>query len=405
MRVLLITNIITPYRQVLYNACAAVGRRKGIEWHTSFMARGEATRKWRAEDYPLNHEHVFHWGLHLPLPGRPIATHLNPGAWWTQLRGRWDAVIVGGYDHLTSAVAGLLPARGRKLLWCESSVIGSHPRRKWDNAVKAALWSGYQGFVVPGQRAREHLCTIRPSIVDRPFLLLPNVVNEEQFRGIRAWPVQAKAEARRRWGIDPDHRVLISVARLDHKKGVHRILAAISGRLDVPITLLVAGDGPMREQIASQAESAQNIHVRMVGYQNEAKVCELLALSDGFILGSLWDAGPMAMVEAAMAGLPLVCSDRAGYCPDLVVPGWNGWVFDTTDPDSIRTAVRGWANTSDAELQNMGMHSAKLADEKFSAELGIARFLDQLIEFCRYGRVTEDTFRPVQSTGGPHDQD
>jgi len=389
IRVLMVTNIITPYRQPLFNAWAESGKQAGIELRTAFMARSEPNRRWPADRYPLNHPHTFHGGLDIPIPGRSIRLHANPGIWSDILCHHWDFVIVGGYDHITSAVAGLLPkGRGGRLLWCESNIFGRRPRGGASDRLKRLLLSRYDGYVVPGERAREYVCTLRPAARRQPFLVLPSAVDETKFKTARSWSADRKAEARRRWGIPTNARVLLSVCRLDTNKGVHRALAAIVGRIDRPLTVVIAGEGPFQNEIRSYVRPAGKVQVRLVGYQEQDAVCELQGLSDGFVLASLWDAGPMALVEAATAGLPLLCSDRAGHCPDLVIEGSNGWTFDTTNPDSILAAVTAFAEAGEDQLAAMGARSAKLTDEKFATRRVVEAINDELIRLHQKRKTT-----------------
>jgi len=336
--------------------------------------------RWESSCYPLNHPHTFHSGIHVPRPGRPFRVHANPGIWSDILCHHWDFVIVGGYDHFSSAVAGLLPKRDEwRLFWCESNIIGRRPRGRVSNQLKRLLLSRYDGYLVPGGRAREYVCTLRPAAKHQPFLLLPNVVDEARFKTARSWPADRKAEARRRWGIPPHTRVLLFVGRLDARKGVHRVLAAIAGRIERPLTVVIAGEGPLQDEVAAYTRSAGNVQAKLVGYQEQHAICELLALSDGFVLASLWDASPLALVEAATAGLPLLCSDRVGNCPDVVTEGSNGWTFDTTNPESILAAVMAFAEAGDDQLVAMGERSARLTDEKFATRRVLETVNDDLI--------------------------
>lgn len=384
IRILLITNIISPYRQILYNAWAQDCRRRGMDLHTAFMARGEPGRRWDPEDYPLNHPHTYYPGLHPSIPklfSESTPIHVNPGIWWDMMCYRWDIVVIGGYDYVTSAVAGLLPKKSIvRLLWTESNPMSARRRGSISRRIKEFLIGRYDGFVVPGKWAREQILNILPAAVKRPFLMLPNVVDEAQFAKQRALPSEEIATRRRKWGIPEGDRVLLFVGRLDSNKGMDRVIAATADKAVKGLTYLLVGDGFLQDKIQAQGDVAKSCNVKILGHQEAEVVREVMGMSDGLILASFRDCWPLVLVEAAAAGLPLLCSDRVGNCRDIVVAGRNGWVFDVTDPASILSAVNEFASCDEDTLAEMGRESGRIVDEQFRTSLVIRNFNEGLLD-------------------------
>ncbi|WIM72327.1 glycosyltransferase [Corynebacterium suedekumii] len=79
---------------------------------------------------------------------------------------------------------------------------------------------------------------------------------------------------------------LLSVGRLVEKKGLHLLVdaaAALHGR-GVPVTVDIAGDGPLREDLARQIHSlGLGGHVRLLGPVTQAEVTRLLGECDVFV--------------------------------------------------------------------------------------------------------------------------
>ena len=109
--------------------------------------------------------------------------------------------------------------------------------------------------------------------------------------------------------------VVLAVARLAPQKGLGTLIdAAARWRDRDPAPLLViAGTGPLRDELNRRAEAA-GVPVRFLGQRGD--VAALLAAADVVVLPSSWEGQPLIVQETLRAGRPLVAS-RAGGIPDL----------------------------------------------------------------------------------------
>ena len=103
-------------------------------------------------------------------------------------------------------------------------------------------------------------------------------------------------------GTDPGlgHPLVLAVGRLHPQKGYDTLLAALPLLGDAVVA--VAGDGPLRRELAAQAPS-----VRWLGHRTD--VADLYAAADVVVLPSVWEARSLTAQEALRAGRPLVTSD------------------------------------------------------------------------------------------------
>jgi glycosyltransferase involved in cell wall biosynthesis len=126
---------------------------------------------------------------------------------------------------------------------------------------------------------------------------------------------------------------LMIAARLYPQKDHATLLKALA-LIKRPWRLLVAGDGPLKQQLmdlASRLEIASR--VEWLGVRHD--VPELLAHADLFCFPSRWEGLGNAVLEAAAAGVPVVCSDL----PPLRE------VFDETDVEFVAPGdVPAWAH-------------------------------------------------------------
>ena len=119
------------------------------------------------------------------------------------------------------------------------------------------------------------------------------------------------AEARRAAG----RPVVLAAGRLAAQKGFGTLLdAAASWRdMDPPPVLLIAGDGPLSEELRATAASL-GVDAEFLGHRDD--VPALLAAATMFVLPSLWEGQPLVLQEALRVGVPVVAT-RAGGIPDL----------------------------------------------------------------------------------------
>jgi glycosyltransferase involved in cell wall biosynthesis len=135
-------------------------------------------------------------------------------------------------------------------------------------------------------------------------------------RAIVPAPVaEARRPAGRPAGLASGRPVVLAAGRLAAQKGFRTLLdAAASWRdMEPPPLLLIAGDGPLSEELRATAASL-GIDAEFLGHRDD--VPALLAAVTMFVLPSLWEGQPLVLQEALRAGVPVVAT-RAGGIPDL----------------------------------------------------------------------------------------
>jgi glycosyltransferase involved in cell wall biosynthesis len=154
-----------------------------------------------------------------------------------------------------------------------------------------------------------------------------------------------RAAVRNGLGLDDGDKLVLSVGRVVPQKGYEHLIRAVPAVLDrVPeARLFVAGDvsrakyAGYRSLLTSlAAELDVSDRVRFAGVRND--VPELLGSADLFVMSSMWEGLPNALLEAMAAGLPAVTTDvdgagevaRMARTAVLVPPG---------DPESLASAV------------------------------------------------------------------
>jgi glycosyltransferase involved in cell wall biosynthesis len=99
--------------------------------------------------------------------------------------------------------------------------------------------------------------------------------------------------------------------------------------------------GPLRdERLARRLDSGGDGAVLHAGPYRELDLPGILAGLDALVVPSLWpETGPMVLMEAFSAGIPVLAS-RIGAMPERVSDGRNGLLFAPGDPPALARAIR-----------------------------------------------------------------
>jgi glycosyltransferase involved in cell wall biosynthesis len=93
--------------------------------------------------------------------------------------------------------------------------------------------------------------------------------------------------------------------------------------------LVLVGSGPQEAQLREAAQSIRD--VVFAGFQQLDGVRAYFGLASCLVLPSLSEPWGLVVNEALAAGLPVLVSHRCGCVPELVRPGWNGYLCDPLD--------------------------------------------------------------------------
>jgi glycosyltransferase involved in cell wall biosynthesis len=133
----------------------------------------------------------------------------------------------------------------------------------------------------------------------------------------------------------PDYLVL-TPARLNPQKGHEYILAAAA--LVPDATFVLAGDGPLRGELEARAREL-GIADRCVFLGHRSDVPDLLAVTDLFVLPSLFEGLPISVLEAMAAQRPIVAT-AIGGTDEAVIHEVTGLLVPPRDPATLAAAIR-----------------------------------------------------------------
>lgn len=163
--------------------------------------------------------------------------------------------------------------------------------------------------------------------------LLNNAIDLDKFK----YDEKIRSEKRKKLNISDDTLVIGHVGRFVEQKN-HRFLIDIFNEIHKQNSnsiLLLAGQGPLMEEIKSKVESlGLEKFVIFLGQRND--IDELYQAFDVFCLPSLYEGLPVVGVEAQATGLLCIFSD------DMTK---ETKVLDTTEFLSLKQSAEEWAYT------------------------------------------------------------
>lgn len=136
--------------------------------------------------------------------------------------------------------------------------------------------------------------------------LLPNGIDLDLFSPAG----QAADDEKKARGIASDRLIIGHVARFHEVKN-HAFLLKLAVHLKkrgVRFQMVLAGDGPLREQMEEEAQRL-NLLSDVLFLGTEEHIHELMRTFDVFVMPSLYEGLPVVLVEAQASGLPCIISD------------------------------------------------------------------------------------------------
>ena len=124
--------------------------------------------------------------------------------------------------------------------------------------------------------------------------------------------------------------------------------------VDDPWDLDVAGDGPLRTDFDGIDG------VTMHGFVQPRELSDLMHRSSCLLLPSHIEWFGVVVHEAAVAGLPVICSDGVGAVPHLLQDGFNGWTVPAGDVEALAEAMVRMTGVDTTRLGTMSEGSRAL---------------------------------------------
>lgn len=161
------------------------------------------------------------------------------------------------------------------------------------------------------------------------FTVVPNGIDRASFR-----PCRDRAALRRELGLPADIFLVGTIGRLHRHKSHETTLEAVAAarKQGLRVAAVLVGEGAQREDLERRArELGIGDAVLFPGAQRP--VAPWMQALDLFVLPSIWEGQPLALLQAVACGVPALASNIEGNTavlgpdhPGLFPPGNSGWL-------------------------------------------------------------------------------
>lgn len=166
---------------------------------------------------------------------------------------------------------------------------------------------------------------------------------------------------------------LVNVARLIPRKGQQELVAAMPAVLEryPNAVLYIAGEGHYRAALTAEiAATRLQAHVHLLG--TVQAIPELLALNDVFVFASHFEGLPGVLIEAMLAGKPIVAVDTPVH-RELIAHGQSGLLVTPQQAGALAEGILWMLDHPDA-AEVMGRKARQMALETFHIDGAAARY-------------------------------
>jgi len=157
----------------------------------------------------------------------------------------------------------------------------------------------------------------------REVQVIPNFVCVDQYRH------EPDPKLRARYAPNGE-KLLVHVSNFRPVKRVDDVMHMFTElRKNIPVRLLLIGDGPERQRIETMCRASQNCHsIQFLGKMTRPE--EVVASCDLFVLTSESESFGLAALEAMACGVPVVSTDSGGL-PEVNIHGQSGLLSPVGD--------------------------------------------------------------------------
>jgi glycosyltransferase involved in cell wall biosynthesis len=213
-------------------------------------------------------------------------------------------------------------------------------------------------------------------IAEKNYKVITNGVDIEALTSENK---KQKQKIKTNLNLDKKDPVLVSVGSLTEQKGFSYLIKAIDKLKEKyeDIFLMILGSGPKQKELKQLIQKLDlQQEVELVGRKDNVK--DYLQLADIFMLSSLWEGMPNALLEAQAVGLPSVATRVSGIS-EIIDDGENGVIVE---PNSEGALISGIETILDQIKEDEGAIKTA-AQQKIKQEFSLESMTEDYISFYK----------------------
>ena len=172
-----------------------------------------------------------------------------------------------------------------------------------------------------------------------------------------------------------DKKWIISyLGRLSEEKNPQAIInIAKKFKKNDDILFLLAGDGPLKEDLQKKINQENLTNIKLVGQQDPRTV---LSVSKIIILTSIIDGSPSSIRESMALGIPVISSDVGGIS-EMIINNKNGFLIDPNNIEEHFEIISKLKNNKDF-YKNISKSALEFAKNNFDEKKLLPQYIDYI---------------------------
>ena len=336
-----------------------------------------ADKSWGVSDELLNGykskflRNFSPWGSYL----KSLVGLANFGIWRELGKERPDAVVVMSWMNPTWWLVFLACMRFKipMLFMTDANVFAEQFKSRWKTWIKRIVLGKFLF-----RRTSGFLCA---GTANRQLFSFYGVPEQKFVRFAYSWGYDAlikesedlegqKSALRAKHGLPLDSFIILYCGRLSPEKGTAELMEAYSMISHPNKSLVLVGDGRLRQSIQDYADKNGLESVYFMGFRDRKEIGQFYTLADLLVLPSQRETWGIVVSEALSFSLPVIVSDQVGAGVDLVNPNENGQVFPAGNIGALTKCISSMMDLSKEELSEMGSKSGNLIRAWSGRDLG-----------------------------------
>ncbi|WP_297670788.1 glycosyltransferase family 4 protein [Thomasclavelia sp.] len=379
MRLVIYTNILTPYRKYFFDVLNEFCKERNIFFKVLVMSKTEPDRNWNYDDLKGDYTILLE-GKTISVKG--IYIHINKNLKNT-IEGLRPTHVVCAGSYLCPGVYKLSKLKEKFnyiiYFWSESHLNedknNGFLKKNISCCIKNKIYKKFDGFWYAGEFSLDFIKKYAKDNFKKIYV--PNLVDYHIF-DYHLYNQNDKQKIKEEFDIKDDKILFICPARLTYVKGIDKFLDLISmSKYKKRISIIIPGEGELTEIIMEKAKQ-YDIDIKILGYLEQSVVAKLYSISDFFLMPSRSDPNPLTCIEALWAGLPLIVSEHVGNHKEVIQQLVNGFVFSYSNTESIENIFKNIINWTDIQYKNAKNTSYQLAKNNYMTEDVIKRIYEEM---------------------------
>ena len=356
-KVVLITNIPTPYRIPLFNELNKQMLQEEMELHVIFSESGYQRRKFEIDFSQIQFPYTL-------LKGGTITSKKNVEKTYFFYKGLWNAlnklqpknIIVAGFSA-ASIITASWCSRNKSIFSIWSGSIETETRNiSWLRILlRRQLIKRAQSFIAYGTLAAKYLVKMGAT-EDRVHLGI-NTVDTNFFEHETA-KIKNNSQEKRKF-------TFTYLGYLVPRKNVNLVLEVASLLLKEgsDFKIQIIGDGESKNSLESLSiQLGLKGHIEFTGYKQRSDIPYYFANSSALLFQSDFDIWGLVLNEAMAAGLCCLATIHAGATFDLIKEGETGFIMDYNDQKKVVDKMK-WMIDHPKEVEEIGKNAATYIHE------------------------------------------